>query len=136
MSNPMGGGERVKTLLIADDEPSVRLLVRMTLEDESYDILEAADGDKALELARVRRPDLIFLDVMMPRRSGLDVCRELKQNPSTAATRIIMLTANAERADEDAGLAAGADGYFRKPFSPIALLEVVQEMLCESGARV
>ena len=121
----------MKTLLIADDEPSVRLLVRMTLEDEDYDILEADDGEKALELAQSRRPDLILLDVMMPRRSGLDVCREVKQRPSTAQTRIIMLTANAERADEDAGRAAGADGYFMKPFSPIALLEVVEEMLCE-----
>lgn len=119
----------MKTLLIADDEIAVRRLVRMTLEDDDYYILEAGDGETALEMVREHQPELVLLDVMMPKRTGIEVCRELKQDDATSDTRVVMLTARAQEADEDEGRAAGADGYFRKPFSPIALLEKVDEML-------
>jgi two-component system, OmpR family, phosphate regulon response regulator PhoB len=119
----------VAKLLIADDEVGVRNLVRMTLADERYEIVEASDGDEALELALTHHPELIFLDVMMPKRSGLDVCRDLKSNPNTSGSTIIMLTAKGQDRDREDGLAAGADDYFTKPFSPIALLRKVDEVL-------
>lgn len=116
-------------LLIADDEVGVRNLVRMTLMDERYEIVEAADGEEAFALAVEHHPELIFLDVMMPKRSGFDVCRDLKSNPDTSGMTIIMLTAKGQERDREDGLAAGADDYFTKPFSPIALLRKVDEVL-------
>jgi two-component system, OmpR family, alkaline phosphatase synthesis response regulator PhoP len=119
----------VKKLLIADDEPGIRRLVRMTLEDEQFEILEAADGEEALTIAREQMPQMILLDVTMPRRSGLDVCRALKKDPATAGITIVMLTARVQEADLQEGRDAGADDYFVKPFSPIALLRKVDETL-------
>ncbi len=116
-------------LLIADDEPGVRSLVRMTLESEDYEIIEAANGHDALAAARGHRPDLVLLDVNMPVPSGFDVCRNLKQDPETADMTVVMLTAQAQESDLEAGLRSGADGYFTKPFSPIALLRKVEEVL-------
>jgi two-component system phosphate regulon response regulator PhoB len=119
----------VRTLLVADDEDGVRALVRMTLEGESLEILEAADGEQAVTMAREYHPDVVLLDVMMPGRSGFDVCRDLKADPSTAGITIILLTARAQNADREEGQAAGADDYFTKPFSPIALLRKVDDVL-------
>ena len=119
----------MRKLLIADDEAGVRSLVRMTLEADSYTILEAADGDEALEIARREHPDLIFLDVMMPGTDGVEVCRAIKADPRTAGTTVIMLTAKAQDADREQGLAAGADDYFTKPFSPVSLMMKVEEVL-------
>jgi two-component system phosphate regulon response regulator PhoB len=119
----------MRTLLVADDEDGVRALVRMTLEGESLEILEAADGEQAVTMAREYHPDVVLLDVMMPGRSGFDVCRDLKADPSTAGITIILLTARAQNADREEGQAAGADDYFTKPFSPIALLRKVDDVL-------
>jgi DNA-binding response OmpR family regulator len=119
----------VKKLLIADDEDGIRSLVRMTLDTESLEILEAADGDEAVTLARENRPDVILLDVMMPGRSGFDVCRELKSDPATAAIPVVILTAKAQTADREEGRAAGADDYLTKPFSPIELLHKLDDLL-------
>jgi two-component system phosphate regulon response regulator PhoB len=119
----------MRTLLVADDEDGVRALVRMTLEGESLQILEAADGEQAVTMAREYHPDVVLLDVMMPGRSGFDVCRDLKADPSTAGITIILLTARAQNADREEGQAAGADDYFTKPFSPIALLRKVDDVL-------
>ncbi len=124
----------MKKLLIADDEDGVRSLVRMTLSAEPYEILEAIDGDQALDLARSERPDLMFLDVMMPGLSGVDVCRALKADPRTASITIIMLTAKAQDGDRDQGLRAGADDYFTKPFSPVGLLHKVEETFARPEA--
>lgn len=122
----------MKKLLIADDEEGIRSLVRMTLQSADYQILEAADGDEALELARSHRPELILLDVEMPRRSGLDVCRALKDDSRTSGATILMLSALALDGDLEEGAAAGADGYFTKPFSPFALMSKVDEVLGEA----
>lgn len=121
-------------LLIADDEPGVRRLVRMTLESESYEILEASDGAEALALVREHKPALVFLDVMMPEMSGVEVCAQLKSDPETSQITIIMLTAKAQEADREAGTGAGADDYFTKPFSPLALLTKVDEVLNPKGS--
>lgn len=115
-------------LLIADDEESVRSLVRITLETESHEILEARDGTQALDLIREHRPELVLLDVDMPEVSGLDVCRSVKEDPTTSDITVVMLTAAAQESDLHEGEQAGADGYFTKPFSPIALLEKVDEV--------
>ena len=121
-------------LLIADDEVGIRNLVRMTLTDERYEIIEAKDGDEALAMARREKPRIIFLDVNMPKRSGLEVCRELKGDPAAAGMTIIMLTAKGQETDVEAGLDAGADDYFTKPFSPVALLRKVDEILDGAAA--
>lgn len=123
----------MRTLLIADDEPGVRALVRMTLEGGDYDIVEAANGDDALAMARSRKPDLIFLDVMMPGLSGVDVCKALKGDPGMRDIRVVLLTAKAQDADREEGLTAGADDYFTKPFSPLSLIAKVDEVF--QGAR-
>ena len=115
-------------LLIADDEAGIRSLVRMTLQSDSYEILEAADGDEALVMALEHLPELILLDVSMPGLSGFEVCRMLKDNASTASVTVVLLTAKAQESDLAQGVAAGADQYFTKPFSPVALLQMVDQV--------
>lgn len=120
------------TILVVDDEPPILELVRFTLEDEQIRVLEADDGVKALETALAARPDLILLDVQMPRLDGLEVCRRLRADASLAGTRIVMLTAAGQEADRARGLAAGADEYLTKPFSPLALFTLVRSLLPEA----
>ncbi|MBI3978385.1 MAG: response regulator [Chloroflexi bacterium] len=117
-----------KTILLADDEASFRLVVAHTLSDAAFRLIYAADGEEALELAAQERPDLILLDVAMPKLDGITVCRKLKANPATAA-KIIILTARGSPADRRLAETAGADGFFVKPFSPIALLRRIRELL-------
>lgn len=116
-------------VLVCDDEEPLRALVRASLAGEGYEVAEAADGDEALALARRRRPDLILLDMMMPRRSGVDVLAELKRDPELAGTPVVMLTARTQLADREAASAAGADRFLAKPFSPTELALVVGELL-------
>lgn len=121
----------MRTLLIADDESGIRSLVKMTLQREQYEILEASDGEEALSLARIHHPELVLLDVMMPGLTGFEVCRALKDDPATAGATVVMLSAKAQDSDRAEGLAAGADDYFTKPFSPIALLRKIDEVYGE-----
>ncbi len=117
------------TILVVDDEPNIVELVRLTLEDEHVRVVDAGDGAAALASAEAERPDLVLLDVGLPDMSGLDVCRRLRRDPRFASTRIVMLTAMAQREDVDRGLAAGADHYLTKPFSPVRLLTMVSELV-------
>ena len=120
------------TILVVDDEPSIVELVRFTLEDADVRVVEASDGAEALILARRVKPDLVLLDVQMPRLDGLEVCRQLRLEPAFARTPIIMLTAAGQQADRARGLGAGADEYLTKPFSPLALLALVEALLPET----
>jgi CheY-like chemotaxis protein len=124
-----GDSTMATTVLLCDDEEVLRSLVRATLDDDGYSILEARDGDESLELARSARPDLIVLDMMMPGRSGLDVLQELRKDPELENTPVVMLTARARQSDRDAAVAAGADRYLSKPFSPLELISVVEDLL-------
>ena len=120
------------TILVVDDEPSIVELVRFTLEDADVRVVEASDGAEALVLARRVKPDLVLLDVQMPRLNGIEVCRQLRREPAFASTPIIMLTAAGQQADRTRGLGAGADEYLTKPFSPLALLALVEAFLPET----
>lgn len=117
------------TILIADDEPHVADLIRLTLEDERITVIDALDGETALANAEVLRPDLIFLDVQLPDISGIEVCARLRRDPRFAATKIVMLTAAAQELDVARGLAAGANHYLTKPFSPVRLLSLVESVV-------
>ncbi len=117
------------TVLIVDDEPHIVALVRVTLEDEQVRIIEAADGETALSLAQRELPRLILLDVRMPGLDGFELCRRLRQDPGFKQTKIVMLTASGQERDRARGRAAGADEYLTKPFSPLALLSLVQTLL-------
>jgi CheY-like chemotaxis protein len=113
-------------ILIVEDHPTMREALRLVLEREDLEIVEAGDGTSALALARSDPPDLILLDLHIPGISGEDVLAELKADPATAGARVIVVTATGEEGRARA-LAVGADAYFTKPFSPIALLQAVEQ---------
>jgi two-component system alkaline phosphatase synthesis response regulator PhoP len=120
------------TVLIVDDEQHIRLLIEQTLEeleDEGVELLTAPDGEVALDAVASQHPDLVFLDVTMPRMNGLDVCRAIKGDPATAGTTVLLLTAKGQAYDREAGLAAGADDYLTKPFDPDDLLRRARTIL-------
>jgi CheY-like chemotaxis protein len=117
------------TVVIADDEPSMRLLVHATIESDDYTVVEAGDGSQAWEMIQQHKPSLVLLDVQMPGKSGLEVLQLVKADPSLASTRVILLTAKAQESDIESGLIAGADFYLTKPFSPLDLLTRVEEAL-------
>jgi len=121
-----------KKILICDDEPHIRMLLEQTLEeleDEGVEILIAADGEEGLDTIREERPNLVFLDVMMPKRSGFEVCETVKQQDDLKDTIIVLLTAKGQEVDRERGRTAGADLYITKPFDPDQLLELAYERL-------
>ncbi len=119
----------MKTVMIADDEPSLRLLVSATIASDQYRVVEAEDGDEAWQLIQQHKPEVALLDVQMPGRTGLELTRAIKSDPGLSATRVILLTSKAQEADIAAGLAAGADRYLTKPFSPLELLALFEQAL-------
>jgi two-component system, OmpR family, alkaline phosphatase synthesis response regulator PhoP len=122
----------MSTVLIVDDEQHIRLLIEQTLEeleDDGVDLLTASDGDEAVGVVEHHRPELVFLDVMLPKRDGFDVCRTIKQDLGLSGTYVVMLTAKGQAYDREQGLAAGADLYMTKPFDPDALLRIAREVL-------
>jgi diguanylate cyclase (GGDEF)-like protein len=118
-----------ETILVVDDDPDIARFVEVNLRSAGYDVSVAADGEEALSRASELRPDLVLLDVMMPRIDGFEVAQRLRRNPQTANTSIIMLTAKALSTDKVLGLTAGADDYIIKPFDPIELLARVKGTL-------
>lgn len=128
-SEPDESSDSRQTVVIADDEPSVRLLVSATIGSDDYNVLEASDGDEAWSLIQKHRPSLVLLDVRMPGRSGLEVLRAIRSEPNLGHTKVILLTASAQQSDINTGLVAGADFYLTKPFSPKELLSRLDEAL-------
>lgn len=114
---------------MADDEPSVRLLVTETIGHEDYLLIEASDGEEAWSLIQEYQPSLVLLDIRMPGRTGMEILRSIKSHPSLASIKVILLTASAHQSDINAGLLAGADSYLTKPFSPRDLLSRLDEAL-------
>ncbi|WP_350449486.1 response regulator transcription factor [Aminobacterium mobile] len=119
-------GQRI---LVVDDEKGIQEIVSQALKRRGYDTLNAADGDTALDMAFTAKPDLIILDLMLPRMDGWEVCRRLKSNKETASIPIIMLTARREETDVVEGLELGADDYIKKPFSLVELTARVGAIL-------
>ena|ERR1700675_4640251 len=116
-------------VLVADDEEDIRALVAFRLQRAGYDVITAADGEEALLLATTRLPDLVVLDMMMPKATGLEVTRSLRGQDTTKDIPVILLTARAQEADVASGFEAGVDDYVKKPFSPKDLQLRVQALL-------
>jgi CheY-like chemotaxis protein len=118
-----------RRVLVVDDEPDVLLLCRVNLEFEGYEVFEANDGVEALERVRERRPDVILLDVMMPRMDGWQVLAELKADEDLRDIPVVMLTAKVQDQDQIRGWSSGAAEYITKPFSPLSLSQVLDDVL-------
>ncbi len=118
-----------KIILIADDEPYILELIRLSLGEDEYDYMEATNGQEVLDLVKEKKPDLILLDIMMPGLDGYEVCRRLKLNPDTENITIAMVSAKKEDQDILTGIDKGAIAYITKPFKPIELQEKVKELL-------
>ncbi len=119
-------------ILIVDDETHIRILLEQTLEeleDEGVDFFVAENGEDALEIIREEKPQLVFLDVMMPKMNGFEVCRIVKQDMELKEVYIIMLTAKGQEFDKIKGMESGVDTYMTKPFNPDDLLEKAREIL-------
>lgn len=121
-----------KKILIVDDEAHIRMLIGQTLEeleDEGVEFITADNGETALELIQSEKPDLVFLDVMMPKMNGMDVCRKVKQELGISNVYIIILTAKGQELDRQKGQEVGADIYMTKPFDPEVLLNKAKQVL-------
>lgn len=120
-----------KRILVVDDEPASVNMMQMRLEAGGYEIMAAYDGQEALEKARNEKPDLIILDLMLPKMDGYKVCRLLKFDDKYKKMPIIMFTARAQEADRKMGMDVGADAYITKPFDPKVLMAKIKELLGE-----
>lgn len=118
-----------RRVLLADDDPGLRRLIGTTLGTEDFVVLQAVDGEEALQMARQEHPELVLLDVNMPKLNGFEVCRSLKTDPETSSIKIVMISARTADADRLMGREVGADDYFIKPFSPVQLLNKVYALL-------
>ena len=118
-----------RKILVADDEPNIVISIEYLMKREGYTVLVARDGQEALDMIARDRPDLVLLDVMMPKKSGFEVCQAVRASEELQATKILMLTAKGRDTDLAKGLALGADAYMTKPFSTRELVQKVAEML-------
>ncbi|MFN3612149.1 response regulator transcription factor [Tepidimonas sp.] len=122
-----------KRVLIVDDEPNILISLEFLMKREGYEVQVARDGEEGLALAGSWRPDVVLLDVMMPRKSGFDVCQAIRADAALAGMRVVMLTAKGRDTDVAKGLALGADAYLTKPFSTQELVRRVRELLEAQG---
>ena len=118
-----------KKILVVDDEVYILHILDFSLGAEGYEVLTAADGDEAIRMARTEKPDLIVLDIMMPKVDGFEACRRLKADTETSAIPVILLTAKGREVDRQMGMEVGADDYIVKPFSPTRLIEKIGSYL-------
>lgn len=118
-----------KRILVVDDEIYIVHILEFSLTMEGYQVLTAADGEEAMRLIEQERPDLVVLDIMMPKMDGYEVCRRLRQDEQLKGIPVILLSAKGRAVDREVGLQAGADDYITKPFSPRKLLEKIRDLL-------
>ncbi|MEQ1631773.1 MAG: response regulator [Planctomycetota bacterium] len=119
------------TVLVVDDEPFICRSLSFVLRKGNFHVVEARNGEEALAAVKLHRPDLIFMDVMMPKLNGFDVCQAIKADPEFKNTHVILLTAKGQDSDREVGLQAGANEYMTKPFSPTKILERAREILAK-----
>ncbi|HOW76795.1 MAG TPA: response regulator [Candidatus Competibacteraceae bacterium] len=120
-------------ILVVDDEPNIVLSLEFLMKQAGFLVRTASDGEAGLAAIAAEQPDLVLLDVMMPRKNGYEVCQAIRANPDWKAIRIIMLTAKGREVEREKGLALGADDYITKPFSTQEVVERVRELLAEAG---
>ncbi len=120
-------------ILVAEDEKDIRELIAFTLRFAGFDVLMATNGAEAVEVAKAEKPDLVILDVRMPKMSGYEACRQLKENPQTASLPVVFLSAKGQDSEIQQGLASGAEEYILKPFAPDELIQQVRDILNRSG---
>ena len=120
-------------ILVADDEPNILISLEYLMKREGYEVFLGRDGHEALEMLRRERPHLVLLDVMMPKKTGFEVCQELRSDESLRDTKVLMLTAKGRDTDVAKGMALGASAYMTKPFSTRELVEKVRELLGTSA---
>jgi len=130
MANAAGGEQVSKgRILVVDDEIYIVHILDFSLGMEGYEVLTALDGEQALERLKSDKPDLIVLDIMMPKLDGYEVCRAIKSNPDTRNIPVILLSAKGRNVDQKMGFDVGADDYITKPFSPRKLVERINAIL-------
>ena len=131
--SPLAKGERYpmseKKILVVDDEPYILRTLTFVLKKEGYEVSSATNGEEAMASVRESPPDLMFLDIMMPKKNGYEVCQEIKGDPNLSDIHIIMLTAKGQDADREKGLSVGAEEFMTKPFSPMQVVGRVRELL-------
>jgi DNA-binding response OmpR family regulator len=120
-----------KKILVADDEPNIVAALQFLLQRSGFEVLVARNGEEALQLVEAAAPDMVLLDVMMPVRSGYEVCRRIRERPEWDRIKIVMLSAKGRDAEVNKGLALGADLYITKPFSTRDLVEKVEGLLAD-----
>ena len=121
-----------KTILIADDEPYLIRSLSYVLQREGYHVESAVDGQEAMSKIETLRPDLVFLDLMLPRLDGFQICRRVKERPDLRSTYVIILTAKGQQEDRQKGFQAGADAFMTKPFSPKEIIDKLRQKLGSS----
>ena len=121
-----------KKILIADDEPNIVISLEFLMQRNGYEVKTAGDGEAALLLVNEFRPDLILLDIMLPLKSGYEVCQKIRENPDLGAMKVVMITAKGRDIEVAKGLALGADAYITKPFSTQDLLDQVKRLLSDA----
>jgi len=124
--------EMANKILVVDDEPNIVLSLEFLMKQAGFQVRTASDGEAALTAIAAERPDLMLLDVMMPRKNGYEVCQAVRANPDWKGIRIIMLTAKGREVEREKGMALGADDYITKPFSTQEVVDRVRELLAEA----
>jgi CheY-like chemotaxis protein len=125
----------LRTILLAEDDPHIRRVSEVALRRDGFDVCAVADGLRALRELEARRFDLVVLDGMMPSLDGVEVCRRIKEDPRTRDVPVVLLSARSQVSDEQAGRAAGAAGYIRKPFDALALGAELRRLCGEAAGR-
>ncbi|MBI2916530.1 MAG: response regulator [Chloroflexi bacterium] len=131
MTSSKARGDLMPKVLVVDDDNRMVLLLTMTMPG-NYVVMQAKDGEEALRMAEEQVPDVILLDVNMPRLNGFEVLRKVRQSGKLKKTRVIMVTARSDEADRNLGMQLGANAYLSKPFSPLALLDLISKLLSEA----